>query len=266
MEQNVLFALSLSFLAGAAAIVGGFLSFFVKRDNMKHLSICMGFSAGMMIFIAFMELLPEAIEKLSDIYPLLQAKWMAMAAFFGGIFLGGLADHLIPVHHIEDSEIPGDGKPHINKYKIERTGIFIAIAIAVHNLPAGLVTFMGGMDSALLGISIAVAIGIHSIPEGVAVALPIYNATGNKKKALLYTGLSGMATPLGALIGLFFLSSVDGDFMFGIMFALVAGIMAYLAFDELLPTANKYGDGHKEILGVIAGMFVMAIGLLLAHG
>ena len=265
MEQDILFALFLSFLVGVAAIVGGFLSFFVKRDNMKHLSICMGFSAGMMIFLVFMELLPEAIEKLSGVYPLSQARWLAMTAFFGGIFLGGVADHLIPEHHIEDSEIPCGDKPYINRYKIERTGIFATIAVAIHNIPAGLVTFMGGLESAVLGISVAVAIGLHSIPEGVAVALPIYNATGNKKKTLLYTGLSGMATPLGALIGLLFLSSIDSGIMLGGMFALAAGIMAYLAFDELMPTANKYGDGHKEILGIIAGMFIMAVSFLLTH-
>lgn len=257
MEQNVLLALFLSFLAGAATLIGGLIAFVVKKDDLKVFSIGLGFSAGVMIFVSFMELLPTATDYLAQAFTDKKAAWIATLVFFLGIFIAGVIDQLIPEHHIETENKTPD------KSKIHRIGLFTALALAIHNFPEGLATFMSALDSAALGVSIAVAVAIHNIPEGMAVALPIYNATGSRKKALLYSGLSGMAEPVGAIIGYALLYRVMSQAAMGAVFAAVAGIMVYISFDELLPTANEYGDGHKEILGVIFGMFVMAVSLLL---
>ena len=119
------------------------------------------------------------------------------------------------------------------------------------------------MKDVTLGVSIALAVAIHNIPEGVAVSLPIYHATGSRKKAFWYSALSGMAEPVGALVGFLLLRSILHDAAFGVMFALIAGIMVYISLDELLPTAHEYGEGHKVIWGVVGGMFVMAVSLLI---
>ncbi|WP_424246166.1 ZIP family zinc transporter [Elusimicrobium posterum] len=264
MEQNVLFALLLSFLAGSATMLGGLISFFVKRNDLKIFSIGMGFSAGVMIFVSFMELLPVAKESLLLSYSDKSAAWIVTAAFFAGIFIAGVIDQLIPEHHLENEEVASsEGKKHHSAGKIKKVGVFTALAMAIHNFPEGLATFVSALDSAQMGLSIAFAVALHNIPEGMAVSLPIYNSTGSRKKALAYAGLSGMAEPVGAILGYFFLAGLFNKAGMGILFAVVAGIMIYISFDELLPTANEYGDGHKEILGVIFGMFVMAISLLL---
>jgi ZIP family zinc transporter len=142
-------------------------------------------------------------------------------------------------------------------------GLFSALAIAIHNFPEGLATFMGAINDPKLGISIAVAIAIHNIPEGIAVSVPVFFATGDKKKAFMYSFLSGLSEPVGALIGYFILRSFLNDALFGLVFAGVAGIMVYISLDELLPTAEKYGKHHIAITGLIAGMMVMAISLVL---
>ncbi|WP_428897516.1 zinc transporter [Parelusimicrobium proximum] len=260
MDKTILFALLLSFLAGSATMLGGMLAFLVKRDNLKVFAIGLGLSAGVMLYVSFMELMPDAIEALSSIYPENKAKWIATILFFSGIAVACLVDRLIPAH-IEKGEVTHE--PHEHKHHLTRMGMFTAIALAIHNFPEGLATFMGAMDSKSLGISIAVAVGLHNIPEGVAVALPIYNATGDKKKAFLYSALSGMAEPVGAIAGFLFLRHFMGPAVFGMLFAAVAGIMVYISLDELLPTATEYGDGHAEIYGAIAGMFIMAVSMLI---
>jgi len=139
-----------------------------------------------------------------------------------------------------------------------------AISIAIHNFPEGLAAFTASMKDVNLGVPIAIAIAIHNIPEGIAVSVPIYCATGSRKKAFIYSFLSGLSEPLGAIIGFFFLYRVFNELSFGIIFALVAGIMVYISLDELLPAAEKYGEHHLSIYGLIAGMIVMALSLLLA--
>ena len=139
----------------------------------------------------------------------------------------------------------------------------MAIVLTIHNFPEGLATFMSSLTNITLGVSIAIAIAIHNIPEGISVALPIYHATKSKRKAFAFALFSGMSEPFGALVGYFFLKSMLNDFTFGILLAVVAGIMIYISFDELLPMAREYGNGHVEIVGVSIGMLVMAISLIL---
>lgn len=256
MEHPVLVALFLSFLAGAATSVGGLLAFVIKKENLAALSLGLGFSAGVMIYVSFMEILPQASESLSAVYGGKTGEWISTGIFFGGIVLAWLIDTLLPSHHVEEHTLDQSAK-------LKHLGLFTALALAVHNFPEGLATFMASMKDATLGVSIAAAVAIHNIPEGVAVALPVYHSTGSRSKAFWYSALSGMAEPVGALLGFLLLRSLLGERAFGVMFALIAGIMIYISLDELLPTAHEYGEGHKVIWGVLGGMMIMALSLLL---
>lgn len=242
-------------MAGAATAVGGALAFVIKRENLSVLSLGLGFSAGVMLYVSFMEILPQATQSLEGLYGTPAGAWAATGLFFGGIVLAWLIDTMLPSHHVQEHTLdPSD--------KLKHLGLFTALALAIHNFPEGLATFMASLQNAALGVSIAVAVAIHNIPEGVAVALPIYHATGNRAKAFWYSAGSGMAEPIGAVVGFFLLRSFLQGAVFGVLFALIAGIMVYIALDELLPTAHEYGDGHRVIWGVVGGMMVMAVSLL----
>lgn len=255
MHTSVQIALLLSFLAGAATLLGGALAFVIQKKNLAVLALGLGFSAGVMVYVSFMELLPQAAAILKKIYGLSLGGWVSTGVFFIGIFVAWLIDFCLPSHHVELHTLD----PHD---KLKRLGLFTALALAIHNFPEGLATFMAALQTPSLGISVAVAVAIHNIPEGVAVALPVYHATGSRFKAFSYSALSGLAEPAGALAGFWLLRSLLHKALFGVMFALVGGIMVYIALDELLPTAHEYGEGHRVIGGVISGMAVMALSLL----
>ena len=142
-------------------------------------------------------------------------------------------------------------------------GLLTALAIGIHNFPEGLATFTAALDDATLGVAIAVAIAIHNIPEGIAVSVPIYQATGNRKKAFYLSFLSGLAEPVGALIGYLILMPFISPGVLGAVFAIVAGIMVFISLDELLPAAREWGEHHISIYGVISGMAIMALSLIL---
>jgi len=265
------FAFGLTLIAGLATGVGGALAFFAKRTNTRLLSISLGFSAGVMIYVSFVEILMEAIESLSHEMGQM-GNWIGVLSFFGGIFIIGLIDRLVPdyenpheMHKIEEMNGAHMKKNKKPDRKLMRMGLFSAGAIALHNFPEGLVTFMAALQDPKLGFAIMVAVSIHNIPEGIAVSIPIFYATGDKKKAFVYSFLSGVAEPVGALIGFFLIYSIFGlnDLVLGIVLALVAGIMVYISFDELLPAAEEYGEHHYSIGGLIAGMAVMAFSLLI---
>jgi ZIP family zinc transporter len=258
------FALSLTLFAGLATGVGSLLAFISKKFNPKFLSGALGFSAGVMIYVSFIEIFVKARESFSVSFGEPKGYWFTTLAFFGGIAVIALIDALIPSyenpHEIGNThEIQDDA----SQKRLLRMGIFSALAIAIHNFPEGLATFMGALKNPTLGISIAVAIAIHNIPEGVAVSVPIYYATKSRHKAFWLSFASGLAEPIGALLGYFILKSVFSESTFGIIFAGVAGIMVYISLDELLPTAEAYGEHHIAIGGLIAGMIVMAFSLLL---
>lgn len=256
MTDTVLTALFLSFLAGAATSIGGALAFVIKKDNLSVLSLGLGFSAGVMIYVSFMELLPQAKDSLAALYGEASGGWISVGIFFLGIVIAWLIDTLLPSHHVEKHTLD-------KKEKLKHLGLFTALALAIHNFPEGLATFMASMENTTLGVSIAIAVAIHNIPEGIAVALPVYHSTNSRSKAFWYSTLSGMAEPVGAILGFFLLRAVLNQAAFGVMFALISGIMIYIALDELLPTAHEYGDGHRVIWGVVGGMMIMALSLLL---
>ncbi|MBC34816.1 MAG: zinc transporter ZupT [Bacteroidetes bacterium] len=264
--STLLFAFGLTLFAGLSTGIGSAIAFFAKQTNTKFLSIALGFSAGVMIYVSFVEIMAKArielVAELGDV----SGSWLTVAAFFGGVLLIGIIDKLIPSmenpHEIKKMEDYGDNEKHKAK-RLMRMGVFTALAIAIHNFPEGLATFTAAITDPELGIAIAVAIAIHNIPEGIAVSVPIYYATGSKKKAFWYSFSSGLSEPIGALIGYLILMPFMTPVMFGILFAGVAGIMVFISLDELLPAAREYGEHHLSIYGMIVGMVVMAVSLLL---
>ena len=260
--MNPLFAFLLTLFAGLATGIGSVFAFYKKIKQETLLSFALGLSAGVMIYVSFIEIFPKAFDALSVSFSSNAAYIYTTIAFFFGMGLIAMIDYLIPdkdnPHEFIDDQ-SGKGK----KKKLMRLGLFSALAIAIHNFPEGLATFIGALEDPTLGISIAIAIAIHNIPEGIAVAVPIYHATNSKKKAVGYTLLSGLAEPLGALIGFVLLRSIFTETTFGLLFASVAGIMVYISLDELLPAAEKYGKHHLSISGLVLGMIIMALSLVL---
>lgn len=266
MQENVLWAFSLTLFAGLATGVGSAIAFFAKRTNTRMLAVSLGFSAGVMIYVSFVEIFFKARQALAADLGMRWGSWVTLASFFGGMLLIGLIDKLVPnyenpheMHRIE--ELRGDKQ--VADPRLLRMGVFSALAIAIHNFPEGLATFTVALKDPQLGLPIAVAIAIHNIPEGITVSIPVYYATGSRRRAFLLSFLSGFSEPAGALIGYFLLFPFMTDTLFGILFAGVAGIMVFISFDGLLPAAREYGKHHHSLYGLIAGMALMAVSLVL---
>ena len=263
--ENITLAFGLTMFAGLSTGIGSLMAFYSRKLNTKFLCCSLGFSAGVMIYVSFVEIFQKAKISLSAVVGDAMGYKLTVLAFFGGIAAIALIDKLVPnsenPHEIKNMEI-GKLDEYKNK-KLLRMGVFSALAIGIHNFPEGLATFLSTLSDPTLGVSIAFAIAIHNIPEGIAVSVPIYFATKSRTKALLYSFLSGIAEPIGALVGYFLLKTYFSDLTFGLIFAGVAGIMIYISLDELLPTAEEYGHHHIVITGLIGGMAIMAISLLL---
>lgn len=262
---NFWLAFGLTLFAGLSTGIGSALAFFTKSTSTRFLSLSLGFSAGVMIYISFVEILQKAKEALSLGFGEKLASWYTVLAFFVGIFLIAIIDRLIPsyenpheIRRVEDVVRNGKKDP-----KLVRMGLFTALAIAIHNFPEGIATFMAGLSDMTIALPIAVAIAIHNIPEGIAVSVPISYGTGSKKRGFLLSFLSGLAEPVGALIAYLLLMPYLSDSLFGFIFAGVAGIMVFISIDELLPTAREYGQHHHAVYGFLMGMAVMALSLLL---
>lgn len=257
-------AFLLTLIAGLSTGIGSGIAFLAKQTNKKFLSISLGFSAGVMIYVSMIEIFSKAQTALTAQLGTVKGSWATVIAFFGGMFVIALIDKLIPAeknpHEVKSVEAGTTSPP---AAKLLRMGMFTALAVAIHNFPEGLATFVSALQEPSIAIPIVVAVAIHNIPEGIAVSVPIYQATGSKKKAFAYSFLSGLAEPLGALVGWFLLMPIMSDMVFGIIFAGVAGIMVFISFDELLPAAREYGEHHLSIYGLISGMMVMAVSLLL---
>lgn len=264
----ILFAFGLTLFAGLATGIGAAIAFFAKKTNTRLLSVALGFSAGVMIYVSFVEIFQKAKDSLTEELGAEQGYYYAVLAFFGGILLSAIIDKLVPSGanpHEQRALVDIENVQHSIKSKqaLYRMGVFSAIAIAIHNFPEGLATFFSAIEDPALGLSVAVAVAIHNIPEGIAVSIPVYYSTENRKKAFFLSFLSGLAEPVGAVFGYFFLLPYFNGMTFGITFAMVAGIMVFISLDELLPTAEKYGEHHLAIYGLIAGMAIMAVSLLL---
>ena len=265
--NGIISALILTLIAGSATGVGGALVLFKKNLSSKFLAGALGLSAGVMIFISLAEMFPEAQDMIAAT-GMTHGEALVLVAFFVGMGLITLIDFLIPEyenpHEASGLSLDQSG----NEKALHRLGIMSALAIAVHNFPEGIATFIGALNDAEMGIGITFAISIHNIPEGIAVAIPIYYATKSKGKALLYATLSGFSEVIGALLciavtSIFGLELSGGGATFPLVMAAVAGIMIYISLDELLPTAEKYGKHHIAIAGVVGGMAIMAVSLLI---
>jgi len=298
--NNVWIALGLTLLAGMATGIGSAIAFTASRTNYRFLSLATGFSAGVMLYVSFVEILYEGAQALTATYGAFWGPWVNTASFFGGILLIGIVDNLIPAAenphethsekeiaplHNSSAPLPDfaviaagpaqDRGSNVHDHgsehrKLMRMGLFTALAIAIHNFPEGLATFLAALHDPSLGIAIAAAIALHNIPEGISVSVPIFYATGNRRKAFVYSVLSGLAEPVGAVVAygaLRFLMGGQGSLVtsqvMGVLFGAVAGIMVYISLDELLPTSRAYGKGHDSLLGLMAGMAIMAVSLLL---
>lgn len=274
--DNIILAFGLTLIAGLSTGIGSLIAFFAKKTNKKFLSVSLGFSAGVMIFVSMIEIYQKAQDALVTDLGQKQGAWLTAIAFFAGIFLIAIIDKLIPSAEnphepsnvLADCESCGDCEICVKeqrkeKNKLMRMGLFTALAIAIHNFPEGMATFVSAFQEPELAIPIVAAIAIHNIPEGISVSVPIYQATGSRKQAFWYSLVSGLAEPVGALVGWLILIPIMSDAVYGIIFAAVAGIMVFISVDELLPSAREYGEHHLSIYGMVAGMMVMAVSLLL---
>lgn len=256
VSDRIIYAFLFTLFAGLSTGIGSLIAYFIKKPKMSYLSLSLGFSGGVMIYISFMELVPKALDDLGQFW--------GVFAFFLGILFIGLIDLLIPEeenpHHLTSfSEVRSEKEDKA----LMRTGVFTAIAIGIHNFPEGLATFGTTLSDLKFGIFIALAIAIHNIPEGISVSMPIFYATGNKKRAFTYSFLSGLAEPLGAMVGFLILLPFLSPAVLSGLLAFVAGIMVYISLDELLPMAHRYGDSHIVLVGIVLGMLVMAVSLLM---
>ena len=259
MENNVIIAFTLTLLAGLATGIGSVIALFTNRTNKKFLSTALGFSAGVMLYISFVEMLDKSRSYLSDGFGSYIGIWLSCGAFFCGMALIMLIDNLIPSPESDLTAVKSGRHDAV----LQRMGVLMALAIAIHNFPEGLATFTSTLDDVSLGGAIAVAIAIHNIPEGIVTSVPIYYSTGNKKKAFFISFLSGITEPLGAVIGYVLLRPFLNDTMYGIIFGIISGIMVYISIEELIPMAREYDKSNTMILGAIFGMAVMAVSLIL---
>ncbi len=267
MSENAVLALLLTLVAGLSTGIGGLLSLLYKKSNSKLVSISLGFSAGVMVYVSFTEIFFQARAELSASLGDKTGLIVTVASFFAGIALIAIIDKLVPSyknphesHRVEELH---NAKTQLCDRRLLRTGLFTAIAIMIHNFPEGIAAFISTVRNPKLGIAIAIAIAIHNIPEGISVSIPLYCSTGSRKKALFYSFLSGLSEPFAAFICYLVLLPFINNIMLGVTFASVAGIMVFISLDELLPTAREYGEHHYSISGLIAGMAIMAASSLL---
>ena len=276
MENNYLIAFILSTIAGLSTVVGGFVTFFIKGNSLKYLSFGLGLSAGVMLFVSLVDLYPEATEMIRAQIGQNLA-WLSILCFGIGMLIAVLIDFFIP-DHIQDSmftkqiganeqnkdstDCTEDENAIISIGKIKRAGIITAIVVAIHNLPEGLATFTLATQDIMLSLGVIFAIAIHNIPEGMAISIPVYQATHSKRKAFLYSFLSGMAEPIGGVLGFLIIKTLFPNLCVGLLFALVAGIMTYISIDTLLPLSKDYDTGHYSISGVVLGLMIMGSALI----
>lgn len=270
-SPHVLLAFGVTLFAGLATGIGSALAYFARRTNLAFLAVSLGFSGGVMVYVSFTEILTKAEELLVDLHGARAGAWITAAGFFGGLLAMALIDWLVPEksnpHELTPRDELEEYQAHpgaqVPEARLLRMGLFSALAIAIHNFPEGIATFLATLEDPTLGVAIGIAIAIHNIPEGISVSVPIYYATRNRHRAFVLSLLSGLSEPVGAALAYLLLRPYLSSGVLGITFALVAGVMVYISLDELLPTAREYGTSHQVLGGLLAGMAVMALSLLL---
>ena len=265
------FAFGLTLFAGLATGLGSVLAFFARRTSLRFMALSLAFSAGVMLYVSFVEILPKATANLARHFSESAAGWLANLGFFGGILAMAVIDALAPKDE-NPHELRADADLQLLKAGNQtagghpglwRLGLFTALAIAIHNFPEGMAMFLAALEDPHAGVAIAIAIALHNIPEGISVSVPIYYATGQRRRAFALSFLSGLAEPLGGIIAALTLDWLLPPQILGLVFASVAGVMVYISIDELLPTARQYGRSHEVLAGIVGGMALMAASLLL---
>lgn len=269
MELNILVAILLTAAAGLATGIGGLLPCLSRGDNRRSLSLALGLAAGVLLYISFADLMPEAISHLSEVTTSAWAKFWAITAFTAGVALIALTERLLPDAAHNHQLVSGNNSagaascarignnPQIDRH-LKRSGIMLAIAVSIHNVPEGIATFVTAMNGWQTALPLVAAIAIHNIPVGMAVSVPIFQATGSRRQALQWALLSGLSEPLGAILAAFFILPVWSETVEAICISIAAGIMVYLSIDELLPSAESHGRHHLVVWGLIAGVILMA--------
>lgn len=262
-EQNVLIALMVTVFAASTTMIGALSMIGAKESNPRLLAFGLSFAGGAMIYISLVEIFVKSQISFGEIFAEKHAYSAATLAFFAGVFLLAILDKLLPNPHIKLAR-PHDVQSDESKRKqLSKVGLMATLAITAHNIPEGMATFFSTLDSPTIGISLAIAIAIHNIPEGLSIAIPVYYATGSKKKAVLATFVSAIAEPIGAILGYLVLAPFIGPAVYGSLFGVIAGAMVYLALDELLPTAKRYAQGHETVYGIVSGMALIALSLVM---
>jgi zinc transporter, ZIP family len=264
MSETIGFAFLLTVIAGLATGIGSALAYLTHHTKKNLLSAALGFSAGVMIYISFVELFTKAQASLISIYGKIHGGSLGIISFLGGMMLIAGIDFLIPSYEnphetglVEEMDASRESR------QLKRLGMLTALAISIHNFPEGMATFFAALSDRTIGISVAIAIALHNIPEGISISIPIYYSTGSRRKAFWYSFLTGASEPLGAIVGFLALRPFLTDQLMDIVFAAVAGIMVFISLDQLVPHAKKYSSGHESVYGLISGMAVMALTLLL---
>ncbi len=261
-QENIWIALAVTLAAGLATALGSLLVLFSRRPNPRLLAFGLAFAGGAMVYVSLSEILNKSIDSFTQAYDARLGFTYGTFAFLLGILVIVVIDHFIPnPHESLDAQDPAFRDD--NRSYIKRVGLLTSVAITAHNFPEGLATFFATLESPSVGMPLAFAIAIHNIPEGIAIAVPVYFATRNKFYAFSASLLSGLAEPIGAMIGYFLLSGSLSHATFGWVFGLIAGVMVFLALDELLPAAKRYAKGHETVYGLVAGMVTLALSLVL---
>ncbi len=266
--NNITQSFTLTLLVGLTMGLGSLLSFFVAEKYKSFFSMSLSFSAGIMIYVSFMEILPEGLHLIEE-YMGEGYVWVALIWFFFGMFLTAVIEKFVHTfagrfHSHKDNNKHNSHRHHAHEHEdshLSKLGIMSALAIGIHNVPEGLALFTSGIKDMALAYPVALAVIIHNVPLAVAISVPLVYSTGSRKKAFLYTSLVGLMQPIGAIIGYMLLANFLNDMVFGILLSLVAGIMIFVSLDELLPAAQQDVDHHLSVYGAVAGMIVMALAL-----
>lgn len=239
-------AFLMTLIAGLSTLIGYF-AIYIKASKNNLIKISLSFAAGVMLCVSISDLIPESLSLLMVDNSKNKAFILAFLIIIIGIVITQTIDKIIPE----------------NNNKLYKLGIFAMLAIILHNVPEGIATFLSASTNLTLGIAITLAIALHNIPEGITISVPIYESTGSKKKAFIYTLISGMAEPLGAILAFLFLKPVVTDNLMGIILALTAGIMLYISVNKLLVEAFKYKEKSASVIAFIIGLVFMLISHIL---
>ncbi len=267
----MLTALVASALAGLATSVGGVLALSHRTLQRSWLAVALAFASGAMLVVSLVEMLPSGIESLEQQLAPRAAAAVGFGAFFAGIGIVLTIDRFLPEslnpNETEGREADLESDHLAQTRRLLRSGLLVALVLGLHNFPEGMATFLATYADPQLGATMTVAIAIHNVPEGIAVAAPVYAATRSRTTALVWATLSGLTEPVGGLIAAGLVAWVIPPAFFGVFYGVVAGMMVFLALDELLPGAWRYQTTkHQTVYGMLAGMAMVAVSLVLFAG